>query len=243
MRDDLLDPLACVQWAKAQLDIFSKRIDGWIDSRPYTVSGEKNPQTGNDIWQIDEVEPLPKIINAEAGAIINSARSSLDLLASKLAERNGHIGKKDVYFPVCLSTEEFQRFGRKKIKRLAATDQYTIERLQPYNGGDVAALLWTLHDMDVTRKHRALVHAYSSPHGIGIYKFGTNPELDDFLRGRAPDEGYTFPREPADPNYHIQIRIEVSLGHTGALTAEPIAPSLHKLCDLAEGIIRLFNVA
>jgi hypothetical protein len=34
-------------------------------------------------------------INAEAGAIINMIRSSLDILAVTLAERNGHVGPKD----------------------------------------------------------------------------------------------------------------------------------------------------
>ena len=94
MRGDLLDAHAAVDWAIAQLDILSKRIARWIDGRPYTVTGNKDPQSGEDVWYIKEVDPIPRIINAEAGAIINSIRSSLDLLANKLAERNGHFGKK-----------------------------------------------------------------------------------------------------------------------------------------------------
>src|SRR5262245_54788154 len=123
MRDDLLDAQAAVDWAIAQLDILSERIARWIDGRPYTVTGDKDPQSGEDVWDIREADPIPRLINAEAGAIINSIRSSLDLLANKLAERNGHIGKKDVYFPICLVPAEFQSRGRKKIKRLSATDQ------------------------------------------------------------------------------------------------------------------------
>jgi hypothetical protein len=98
LRDDLLDPYACVDWAVGQLDVFNERIARWIDSRPYAVTGNKDPQSGEDVWDVREVEPIPRLINAEAGAIINSLRSSLDLLANKLAERNGQIGKRDVIF-------------------------------------------------------------------------------------------------------------------------------------------------
>ena len=61
MRDDLLDPYACVDWAVAQLDVFGERIARWIDSRPYTVSGKKNPQTGNDVWEVRETLKNPAV--------------------------------------------------------------------------------------------------------------------------------------------------------------------------------------
>ena len=199
MRDDLLDAQACIDWAIAQLDIFSERIARWIDSRPYIVAAKENPQAGEEIWEVREFEPIPRIMNAEAGAIINSLRSSLDLLANRLAERNGHIGKKDVYFPVCLTIAEFQSRGRKKIRRLSAADQMVIERLQPYHGGDVPLLLWSLHDLDIARKHRRLIQTYSSPHGFGVVRYASLPaELDAVLREQPPDKGYVFPR-PGQP--------------------------------------------
>jgi len=98
MRDDLLDAQACIDWAIAQLDIFSRRIACWIDSRPYIVAAAENSQADEEIWEVREFEPIPRIINAEAGAIVNSLRSSLDLLANRLAERNGHIEKKMFIF-------------------------------------------------------------------------------------------------------------------------------------------------
>jgi hypothetical protein len=44
--------------------------------------------------------PFPLLTNAEAGVIINSLRSSLDILAVALAEQNGHVASEDVYFPI-----------------------------------------------------------------------------------------------------------------------------------------------
>jgi hypothetical protein len=242
LRDDLLDPYACVDWAVAQLDVFGERIARWRNRCPYAVSGVKDPQSGEDVWQIEEVEPIPRVINAEAGAIINSLRSALDLLASKLAERNGHVGKKDVYFPVCLTIDAFRRDGRKKIKWLSAADQEAIELFQPYHGGDVHMLLWCLHDLDITRKHRQLVKAYSSPHGIGVYRYGSfSRAFDEIIRKQPPDDGYVFPRGPANPHYQIQVRIEISLGYIGPLAAKPIVPALRELADTTKSILDQFD--
>ena len=89
-----------------------------------------------------------------------------------------------------------------------------IERLQPYHGGDAPLLLWSLHDLDIARKHRRLLRTYSSPHGFGVVRYAFLPrELDAVLREQPPDKGYVFPRGPANPDYHIQIRIDVSLAH------------------------------
>ena len=128
MRDDLLDALSCIEWADSQLDIFNERVEAWKKSRPYDVVAKADPDTGHEHWQVPLCEPLPRVIPAEAGFIINALRSSLDLLANALAERNGHIGKKDVYFPVCETRAAFNnggnRSGRKKIERLSVVALY-----------------------------------------------------------------------------------------------------------------------
>ncbi len=242
MRDDLLDALTCVEWAESQLNVFSERIKGWINSRPYSATIKKDSQGGEDVWHIEEIDPFPRIITAEAGIIIHSIRSSLDLLANCLAERNGQLRKKDVYFPICNAIDKFNSSGRDKIKRLSATDQAAIERLQPYNGGDIPILLWALHDLDVMRKHQRLMQAHSSPHGLGIYKYGSFlPEIDAVMRSQPPDDGYVLPRGPANPDYQIQIRIEVAFSNVGRLSLEPAALVLKKFSDAAKAIIGVFD--
>jgi hypothetical protein len=211
MRDDLLEPLACVDW------------------------------TGDETWQVSECEPFPLLIQAEAGAIINSLRSALDVLANKLAERNGHLGKKDVYFPVCGSSSDFEGRGRKKIKRLSAADQIIIESLQPYHGGDNCLLLFALHNMDNARKHRSLIKAASSAAGFGVYRFGLRPDIDKLMRSRPLDKGYVLARGVADPDCQIQVRIEITLREAGVLTDKEAIGALRELARLVDSIIWLFD--
>src|SRR4029077_417004 len=108
---------------------------------------------------------LPVIISVDAGVIVNSIRSSLDILAVVLAARNGFPNSKDTYFPICGSVNEFvdpRDGGLKKIQRLSAQDRAIIERLAPYQGGN--DMLYALHQMDITRKHRRLLTAHCDLH-------------------------------------------------------------------------------
>lgn len=164
MRDDLRDAQAAIDWAVDQMPTLQRRIADWADSYSTRMSIEN----GKKAYYVT-ANPVPAIINAETGSIINSIRSSLDLLASALAARNGHVGSRQVYFPVCKSLAEFQNAksgGKAKIKNLCAADQAVIESLRPYKGGD--DLLFALHELDIMRKHRRLVAVLPFARGVGV---------------------------------------------------------------------------
>jgi len=136
MRDDLLDACAAIEWAESQLECLRARVKRWFEEAPYLASTEEDPQTGNKVLQVNPSEPLPRLINAEVGAIINSIRTSLDLLATALAQRHCQRLIKDASFPICETAAEWKGRGHKRIKRLSAADQPTIKDLQPCYGGD-----------------------------------------------------------------------------------------------------------
>jgi hypothetical protein len=106
MHHDLLDACAAIEWAESQLDSLRGRLKRWFEEAPFAATTEENPQTGNKILQVNPSEPLPRLINAEAGAIINSIRTSLDLLATALAQRHCQRLIKDAYFPICETEAE-----------------------------------------------------------------------------------------------------------------------------------------
>ena len=61
------------------------------------------------------------------------------------------------------------------------------------------------------------------------------------LRQQPLDNGYVLPREPVDPDHHIQIRIEVSLAHRGSLWAYPLIGSIEQLAYATERVIGFFR--
>jgi len=88
MRDDLLDAYAAVDWAVAQIPLFQEKIVAWNRRRPYDLSVERDPDTGEQFLVAASLGSFDPIINAEVGVIINSMRTALDLLAASLARRN-----------------------------------------------------------------------------------------------------------------------------------------------------------
>jgi hypothetical protein len=52
MHDDLLDAYASIEWAESQLDTLRARIGAWLNDFPDVVCADKNPQTGEEVWQI-----------------------------------------------------------------------------------------------------------------------------------------------------------------------------------------------
>jgi hypothetical protein len=92
MRTDLLDAQAAVDWAVEQMPMLQKRIEDWADSYSTRIAVEDDKKA-----YYLRANPVPAIINAETGSIINSIRTSLDLLASALAAR-----KRECRFAACL---------------------------------------------------------------------------------------------------------------------------------------------
>ena len=86
MRDDLLDAQAAVDWAVAQIPRLQSAFLEWQRGYPYRIVQEKDPEGGNDLAVAYQKTPLPRELSPWVGAIINSVRSSLDLLAAALQE-------------------------------------------------------------------------------------------------------------------------------------------------------------
>ena len=96
-----------VDWAVAQTKVLTKHIAAWRHGKPYLTVTEPDSDPSKEIIKARLVRPLPLAINAEAGAIVHMIRSGLDILAVALAERNGHVGPEDVYFPIAKSRADF----------------------------------------------------------------------------------------------------------------------------------------
>ncbi|MHB1217023.1 MAG: hypothetical protein ACYC1L_02350 [Alphaproteobacteria bacterium] len=126
MRDDLKDAHANVDWAVAQIDVLRDRINAWEKTTPYSPAREPDGETGYEIIKVQLNTPLPVVVNAETGAIIHMIRSSLDLLAFRLAKRNGHEQPNDVYFPISKDLAAFNAHGIKKVRKLSQTHQELI---------------------------------------------------------------------------------------------------------------------
>lgn len=241
MPSDLLHPIAAVDWAITQFPMLEKRIDAWVECRPYSLIREFDPQRGKDAIKISHDIAPPLLINAEVGAMINSVRSSLDLLATALAARNGHLTPKDVYFPICDSRERFldtrRGGGFEKIKRLSDTDKAIIKNLKPYKGGN--DLLYALHQMDIARKHRSLIDVHVDMSRMTLSGIGINAEFPDGWASFKDQSVLVWISSDA-PNYEFDITVEVTVREFPQIARKPVLATLNNFVSLAQSIINLF---
>jgi len=242
MRDDLLDAKAAVDWAVAQIRILHRRIARWLDRGPYFAVTVPDSQPGKELVKVKEQVPIPPSVNAEASAIIDMLRTSLDLLVIGLAERNGHSRPKDVCFPIASSLRDFidpiDGAARRKLNRLAEKDRLTIEELKPYPGGDER--IYSLHQLDQLRRQHRLVEVSARPRSMGLINCGSNAGPEYLYAGKVEDGALLF-RLPAGTNAKVDLRLEVTFSDTPYATGRPVVTTLRDFASRTQEIIAKFD--
>jgi hypothetical protein len=246
MRPDLLEAQASVDWPMSQLPGLSKRMDEWLKRGVSIEIKDLPPPADSNLIIAIENELLPLFFQAEVGAYINSIRSSLDILAMALVKRHNIPIREDrVYFPIARSKEEFERAGsggQQFLKGLPAVDQALITNLKPYQGGNEA--LWTLHHLDIVRKHRRLLNARLNP--IHMSMAGTLAE-DDFtpLGGdgsiQVGAETVLGMIKKGVPTPAIRTSFYVAIDEEGFVSRKPVTAVLAHLASTATYILNIFD--
>ena len=227
---DLLDAEAAIKWAVAQLPVLENRITQWRNDKPHVIRPDTQTDPGKKLYRLYDIKAFDPIINAEAGAIIHSIRSSLDLMASALAVRNNR-SPGSTYFPIWKSEAEFLAPPGKdadgklfnptleKIDRLSQFDKDAIRALKPYPGANGFPLLCALHDLDLTRKHRRLLNTFVFPRGIGFNGFpGGAIQLTEPANWHGYNEESILAwTDAAVPDGEITIGVHVAFDEAGAV--------------------------
>jgi hypothetical protein len=249
MRDDLLEAQAAVDWAEAQIPLLIDSLDRWERGNPYRVFRQRDPESDGYLIVAIEEKAFPLTFNAWVGAIINSLRSALDLVASALAKRNGKRPSSDRHFPIFDNLQDMidplHGLDSKERKEwLSDADRAAIKALKPYKGGDDS--LWLLHHLDIVRKHERLLLANPFIHSLTY--FGNARVLpgrsapierryDKTILGRM-SRSEAFPISKGNTNLTLDILInEAALG----VDNEQVVPALRRLSLRVREVIDLFD--
>jgi hypothetical protein len=247
MRDDLLDAKASVDWAVAQFDSLKRRLISWRENAPYSIVHETDPQTGEKIARLRDTKMPDPLINAEVGAIINSIRSSLDILITSVAARPTGVAPKDAHFPIARDHAEWLSGGykgHKVIQGLPKAAHTIIEKLEPWRGGN--HFLVALHDLDNTRKHRRLIAVSPSIHVVMIQSVtisADKPSIRFDLNIRRFENDTIIARSaPGTKHSNPEISFDVTINEAGPVSGEHVISALDKFAGLADSIIRRFDI-
>jgi hypothetical protein len=148
-------------------------IRRWVQSRPYRIIDELDPDTGDNVISGQLRESPPPLIPQLTGDCLQNLRSCLDHLACALAVANkGALTDEEamkVEFPIFRYVGHFQKHGMSQIKHLSVGAQTIIDKLQPcHTRNPTSHLLWFLHMLNNIDKHRRVLLTTVMSLGAGV---------------------------------------------------------------------------
>jgi hypothetical protein len=243
MRDDLLDAQAAIDWAVAQLPTLMARLESWGNGPRYRLVFEPHPEIKKKLIKLADIKQLDPIINAEVGVIINSIRSSLDILITSVALRYGYTNTNRTYFPITNSEADFvdgKYNGKEAIQALPPRERSIIENLKPWRGGN--NLLFALHKLDIMRKHQRLIDVRMVPWAIAASPaaFKAGLEFVPGWPGLKNDAVIGWTHIDA-PDCNPDMSLKVQFDETIASTNNHLVGALCDFTSLAYAIVKLFD--
>lgn len=161
--------------ADEHLEKLRMELRQWIKSRPYAITDELDPKSGDNVVYAQMFAPTPSTILTLTGDCLYNFRSSLDHLVHAIAVSHQKrpltdAESIDTAFPIFKDPTGFKQRGPRRIKYLSPSAQTVIERLQPYNTTNAMAHpLWLLNQLNNIDKHRRLLVTVLTPMGAGTF--------------------------------------------------------------------------
>ncbi len=191
-----------LEWAKKHILDLEAAVAEFLESEPYKPRLDLDWKKREASKKFVLTHPIPRPIYFLARDAIVAVRNPLDLMTCELAVKNAR-SKSGVGFPVADSANEFGKtVPQRGIEKLSAPAQAFIQGLKPYQGGD--DLLWAIHNINKSDKHRELVVIGMSGGGTtGLFEVRGTGYIDSLEVGAGEwnpiDESMEVTRFPMTP--------------------------------------------
>ena len=245
-----------VERAKKHFADLNSAVRVFFDSKPYKIGTKHDPDTRKLIYYMSAVEPVPPIIGAITGDILNNLGSALDHLARQLLIVGGtHRPELEFYFPIRNKASDYKSAIKGIEKTLRQDAIEALRNVEAYKGGN-GHNIWVLNRLNNIDKHRLLVtvssHLQSVNLGADLWMKanarwpGIMPKIDAYfgqanvLPLKIGDELF-IDSPDAKVNKEMDFRFNVALYEPGVVESKPLIETAQHLCDLVANIIALFK--
>jgi hypothetical protein len=260
--------LAKIDRAKKHIVELDAAIDTFLKADLNKVGTKRDPQSREPVYYLVSVADIPVEVAAITGDIIHNLRSALDHLAYQLVFMNtnglGIPGKlnrdpfRNVYFPIGDCEERYiTAKASREVKAMGQKALDAIDSIKPYKGGE--DLLWQLHKLDNTDKHRLVITVSSGLEGLdnapilkGVYpettkvpglefKWGTYPTGATFLCPLKAGDVLFTDLPDAEVQEEVTFSFDVALHEPGVIECKPLRETVKEMADLVSNIIYDFR--
>jgi hypothetical protein len=260
---DITALVAKLGWADKHIFHLKELRDDWKEGEEDRIRIENDPHTGNRIYKVIDIPPIPEDTPLVTGDAVHNIRSALDHLAHALmVVAKGSPGPFPyVYFPIAADIEKFKA-AKTRIEGARPEAVKAIDGVQPYGGG-AGEILWHLHSLDIIDKHQLLIPAASAnlrqsmpPSMIGglRYRFlGMIGRYNDDQLARAflaPSKGVPFPLKVGDVlgivpqsqvSEHMYFPLEIAFGEPQVVAGKSLIDTFQRMKDFVRYVITGFN--
>lgn len=243
--------------AKEHFYTLQTEIQTFLDSKPYELRIEEEPQTGDLVYRVRVKAEPPIKLSLITGDIIHNLRSALDHLIYQLIVINGKTPNKNSAFPIYTRKADFDTDGHKKINGIGAAATTIIKAIKPYKEGNLH--LWQLSQLDNADKHRLIITVGSAHRNIIIdmaYALRQFPRTRDLppmpIALRSQDREFPLKdnaevfrimkaaRGTSDEANH-QATFEIAIGEGEIIQGDSLVESLQKFIEETESVITQFQ--
>jgi hypothetical protein len=246
--DERLAPIRSkVERAKQHLSDLEIARQRFMETNPYRIERERDPQTGYNIYRVFDIQIPPADIGLITGDVIHNLRSVLDHLAYALVIANGNTPNKQTAFPIYDAAAKYVDHSGRQIELMAQSAIDAINANEPYQGGKGAGF-WVLHYLDIADKHHALLTplmnvteasfsfpgwwspSYRGVGGVSFPKFGEPLEDGDIVATRE-----------AEMDDDMNITLDVAFTEPEVIKGRAVVVTLRTLADLVDNLILSFK--
>jgi hypothetical protein len=236
-----------VERAKKHLTDLKLARDRFVDSKPYRITREYDPQTRYNTYRVFDVQIPDVEIALIAGDVIHNLRSALDHLAYQLVLVNGAVPTKQTAFPVFDDAAKHKAGLAGKVKGMAQSAIDAINATESYQGGKGAGL-WVIHYLDIADKHHALLttlinvtgssftipgyweRGYRGVGGVSFPNFGTRLKDGDVIATRE-----------AEMDKDLNLTLDIAFTEPEVIEGRAVIETLQRLTDLVANLITDFK--
>lgn len=172
LRGKLLGVQLKLDRAKQHIDEVETVCQAFIATNPYKVLPYRDPETRKMLYILESFEEPPHSLAAIVGDVVQNLRAALDHLAYVLFATSPTFNPKKSFFPIAENAARYKSEALGKVKGFRQDVIDAISAIEPYGGGK-GELLWKLHSLSITDKHKLLLTV------VGQYRsFSGNNLLD-----------------------------------------------------------------
>jgi len=167
--DKLLSARLKIDRANKHISDLEAALVAFKNTNPAAIRGDFDEKTRCYSYILERFDDIPVDVGLIAADALFNLRSALDHTAMQLWIASGSTGsERNVMFPIFDSSTKYFAERRRRIQGARPDIVKSLDTIEPYKGGK-GELLWVLHSLNNTDKHRLLLTVGAGHCGYDIY--------------------------------------------------------------------------